>query len=135
MSTKRRNSETITALLSAAPAIVSDRDDEGSAHGREQPKVAKLVPPAGVIKVSDDDLDDSDLEAFEFAAEAPLVKPRRRREVEYQTVRINRPTAKVLRAQWLLARQQDPLLSYTEFSTIAVQSGLRALKEQRERGE
>jgi hypothetical protein len=134
MSTKRRNSETITALLSSAPAIVPDRD-RVSPQGREQPKVAELVRPAGVLDVPDDDLDDSDLEAFELAAEAPLVKPRRRRQVEYQTVRINRPTAKILRAQWLLARQQDPLLSYTEFSTIAVQSGLRALKEQRERGE
>lgn len=134
MSTKRRNSETITALLSSAPAIVPDRD-RVSAQGREQPKVATLTRPAGVVDIPDDDLDDSDLEAFELAAEAPLVKPRRRRQVEYQTVRINRPTAKVLRAQWLLARQQDPLLSYTEFSTIAVQSGLRALKEQRERGE
>jgi hypothetical protein len=134
MSTKRRNSETITALLSAAPAIVPDRD-RGSGQGREQPRVTALARPAGVTDVPDADLDDSDLEAFEFAAEAPLVKPRHRREVEYQTVRINRPTAKVLRAQWLLARQQDPLLSYTEFSTIAVQSGLRALKEQRERGE
>jgi hypothetical protein len=134
MSTKRRNSETITALLSAAPAIVPDRD-RVSAQAGEQPPVAKLRRPTGVPDVADDDLDDSDLEAFELAAEAPLVKPRRRRQVEYQTVRINRPTAKVLRAQWLLARQQDPLLSYTEFSTIAVQSGLRALKEQRERGE
>jgi hypothetical protein len=134
MTTKRRNSETITALLSAAPAIVPDRD-RGSAPAREQPKVAELVRPAGVVDVPPDDLDDSDLEAFELAAEAPLVKPRRRREVEYQTVRINRPTAKILRAQWLLARQQDPLLSYTEFSTITVQSGLRALKEQRDRGE
>jgi hypothetical protein len=134
MSTKRRNSETITALLSAAPAIVPDRD-RGSTQGREQPKVAELVRPAGVVDVPGDDFDDSDLEAFELVAEAPLVKPRRRREIEYQTVRINRPTAKILRAQWLLARQQDPLLSYTEFSTITVQSGLRALKEQRERGE
>jgi hypothetical protein len=134
MSTKRRNSETITALLSSAPAIVPDQD-RVSAQGQEQPKVTKLMRSAGVVDVPDDDLDDSDLEAFEFAAEAPLVKPRRRRQVEYQTVRINRPTAKILRAQWLLARQQDPLLSYTEFSTIAVQSGLRALKEQRERGE
>jgi hypothetical protein len=134
MSTKRRNSETITALLSAAPALVPDRE-EASAHGREQPTVTQLSPPAGVVTVPDADLDDSDLEAFELATETPLVKPRRRREVEYQTVRINRPTAKILRAQWLLARQQDPLLSYTEFSTIAVQSGLRALKEQRERGE
>jgi hypothetical protein len=134
MSTKRRNSETITALLSSAPAIVQDQD-RGSARGRELPKAAELVRPASVVDVPDADFDDSDLEAFELAAEAPLVKPRRRREVEYQTVRINRPTAKILRAQWLLARQQDPLLSYTEFSTIAVQSGLRALKEQREREE
>jgi hypothetical protein len=134
MSTKRRNSETITALLSSAPAIVPDHD-RGSAQGREQPKAAELARPASVVNAPDDDFDDSDLEAFELAAEAPLVKPRRRRQVEYQTVRINRPTAKILRAQWLLARQQDPLLSYTEFSTIAVQSGLRALKEQRARGE
>lgn len=134
MSTKRRNSETITALLSSAPAIVPDHD-QGSAQEREQPKAAELARPASVVNPPDDDFDDSDLEAFELAAEAPLVKPRRRRQVEYQTVRINRPTAKILRAQWLLARQQDPLLSYTEFSTIAVQSGLRALKEQRARGE
>jgi hypothetical protein len=123
MDAKRRSAETITALLSSAPPLV---EEQGS-----KPKPVVDQPPAP----DDGDLDDSDLEAFELQADAPLVRPRRRRQVDYQTVRINRPTAQVLRAQWLIARRQDPLLSYTEFSTIAVQSGLRALKEQRERGE
>lgn len=124
MDAKRRSAETITALLSTAPPLVQER---GS---KPKPPVVDQ-PPAP----DDGDLDDSDLEAFELQADAPLIRPRRRRQVDYQTVRINRPTAQVLRAQWLIARRQDPLLSYTEFSTIAVQSGLRALKEQRERGE
>ncbi|MGB6161771.1 MAG: hypothetical protein WBF75_04190 [Pseudonocardiaceae bacterium] len=124
MDAKRRSAETITALLSTAPPLVEER---GS---KPKPPVVDQ-PPAP----DDGDLDDSDLEAFELQADAPLIRPRRRRQVDYQTVRINRPTAQVLRAQWLIARRHDPLLSYTEFSTIAVQSGLRALKEQRERGE
>ena len=90
----------------------------------------QLPPPA-----EDGDFDDTDLESFDLPADAPLVRPRRREQKDYQTVRINRPTAKILRAQWLLARQIDPLMSYTEFSTIVVQRGLQALKAQRDRGE
>jgi len=86
-------------------------------------------PPAG------EEVEEDDLEAFEFEADAPIVKPRRRKQLDYQTVRINRPTARILRAQWLMARQADPLISYTEFATIVCQHGLRALKEQRQRGE
>ena len=96
---------------------------------------AEHIHPSQMPPVGEDELDDEDLEAFAFDTDAPLVRPRRREQKDYQTVRINRPTAKILRAQWLLARQIDPLMSYTEFSTIVVQQGLRALKEQRERGE
>ena len=92
---------------------------------------SQLPPPPA----DDGDFDDTDLESFELQADAPLVRPRRREQKDYQTVRINRPTAKILRAQWLLARQVDPLMSYTEFSTIVVQCGLQALKAQRDRGE
>ena len=122
--TRNRATETITAMLSSAPALTPVPQEE-SRGGNSRPAVNP--PSAG------GDYDDDDLEAFELAADAPLVKPRRRREPEYQTVRINRPTAKILRAQWLLARSIDPMISYTEFATVCVQHGLRALKEQRER--
>jgi len=124
VTTRNRSTETITALLSSAPALTPVPDDEGGKGGDDRP----VVDPPRV-----DDYDDDDLEAFELVADAPLVKPRRRREPEYQTVRINRPTAKILRAQWLRARSIDPMISYTEFATVCVQHGLRALKEQRER--
>lgn len=123
-----RRTETIAALLSAAPPIAEEkprqsRETAGSNNGQ-----SPASQPHGTPDV---DLDDTDLEAFTMAADAPLVRPRRRRAVDYQTVRINRPTAKVLRANWLVARQQDPLLSYTEFATIVTQRGLQTLAEER----
>ena len=124
VTTRNRSTETITALLSSAPALTPVPKDEGRDGGGNRPVA---TPPRA------DNYDDDDLEAFELVADAPLVKPRRRREPDYQTVRINRPTAKILRAQWLLARSIDPMISYTEFATVCVQHGLRALKEQRER--
>ena len=142
MSTKNRSAETVAALLSAAPAIVPDADPARTAGEQVDDAAAEVVRP--VVPAADhrahaeDDaaeLDDTDLEAFEFTADAPIVRPRRRRNPLYQTVRINRPTAAVLRAQWLLARKSDPLVTFTEFATIVCQHGLRALKEQRERGE
>lgn len=126
MTTRNRSTETITALLSSAPALTPVPDDEGRGGAGSNRPVAS--PPS-----RSDNYDEDDLEAFELVADAPLVKPRRRREPEYQTVRINRPTAKILRAQWLLARSIDPMISYTEFATVCVQHGLRALKEQRDR--
>ncbi len=87
--------------------------------------------------VTEEDLgewdDPDELERFEFEASAPIVRPRRRRDPQYQTLRINAPTAKIMRLQWKAARQIDPMVSFTEFSTVVVQAGLRALKEQRER--
>lgn len=124
MATRNRSTETITALLSSAPALTPVPDGQGRGGDHHRPVID---PPRA------EDYDDDDLEAFELVADAPLVKPRRRREPEYQTVRINRPTAKILRAQWLLARSIDPMISYTEFATVCVQHGLRALKEQRDR--
>lgn len=79
--------------------------------------------------------DPDELEHFEFRADAPLVRPRRRKQVDYQTLRINRQTAKIMRQVWLANRRVDPALSYTEFATVVCQNGLRAMKEQRERGE
>lgn len=108
---------TVAAMLSSAPALTPVPDSPRS------------VPRQPVVDRPADNLDDSDLEAFELEADAPLVRPRRRKNVEYQTVRINKPTARILRAQWLRARQVDPLLSYTEFSTIIVQTGLTALRD------
>jgi hypothetical protein len=40
-----------------------------------------------------------------------------------------------MRLQWQAARRIDPMLSFTEFATVVCQRGLRALKEDRERGE
>ncbi len=124
MTTRNRSTETITALLSSAPALTPVPEEERRGGADNRPVVN---PPRA------EDYDDDDLEAFELVVDAPLVKPRHRREPEYQTVRINRPTAKILRGQWLLARSIDPMISYTEFATVCVQHGLRALKELRER--
>jgi hypothetical protein len=153
MSGKKRSTDTIAAMLSSAPALVPVRDEPtaGPAESSPQPTAADhpsavMAPsplrPAAPVHPSqlpppaeDGDFDDTDLESFELQADAPLVRPRRREQKDYQTVRINRPTAKILRAQWLLARQVDPLMSYTEFSTIVVQRGLQALKAQRDRGD
>ena len=88
-----------------------------------------------VPTASDDDLDDTDLEAFELNTSAPLVKPRRRRQVDYQTLRIQKHTWRIMRDSWLRARQIDPLVTFVEFSTVVIQRGLQALKEDRERGE
>jgi len=143
MMTNKRSRDTIAAMLSSAPALV--REDEPEVTPTLQPgeevyeATAELVRPTHMAPVpepvDDGDFEDDDLEAFEFEASAPIVKPRRREVKDYQTVRINRPTARILRAQWLLARQVDPLVTFTEFSTVVAQHGLRALKEQRERGE
>lgn len=153
MSGKKRSTDTIAALLGSAPALAPVRDEpvDGPSESSPQSAAAELSPPvmapsplrpAASVHPSqlpppadDGDFDDTDLESFELQADAPLVRPRRREQKDYQTVRINRPTAKILRAQWLLARQVDPLMSYTEFSTIVVQCGLQALKAQRDRGE
>jgi len=68
---------------------------------------AEHIHPSQMPPVGEDELDDEDLEAFAFDADAPLVRPRRREQKDYQTVRINRPTAKILRAQWLLASKHS----------------------------
>lgn len=114
---------TVTSLLSTAPRMAPM--DEPT-----RPRRTADVPATGP---GGEDLDDTDLEAFDLPAGGPLVKPRRRRPVTYQTVRINRPTAQVLRAQWLIARRADPLLSYVEFATIVTQRGLQALADERRR--
>jgi hypothetical protein len=80
-----------------------------------------------------DTYDDVDLEAFELEVDRPLVKPRKRRQVDYQTVRLYRSTARILRQGWLKARERDVLLSFTEFATIVAQKGLTALAEERRR--
>lgn len=118
-----RRTDTIAALLSAAPPIV-----ESTPHDRNGNEADPQVS-----HIDDTDLDDSDLEDFHLEAGVPLVKPRRRRQVSYQTVRINKPTAQVLRQQWIVAKHVDPLLSYVEFATIVTQRGLQALAEERRR--
>ena len=136
MARDRRSTETITALLSSAPALTPVPDLEDSNSGSNPPvkRVDQPVtPPERPVVATDDGYDDVDLEAFELQVDQPLVRPRRRRQVDYQTVRINKPTARVLRQCWLAARQQDPLVSFTEFATIVTQRGLRALAEDRER--
>jgi hypothetical protein len=152
MSGKKRSTDTIAALLGSAPALAPVRDEpaDGPSESSPQPtaadhpstvmppsplRAAAPVHPSQLPPADDGDFDDTDLESFELQADAPLVRPRRREQKDYQTVRINRPTAKILRAQWLLARQVDPLMSYTEFSTIVVQRGLQALKAQHDRGD
>jgi hypothetical protein len=135
MARDRRSTETITALLSSAPALAAVEHEDpvviappkpetaaASANNRSQPAV-----------VESGDYDEIDLEAFELEVDRPLVRPRRRKEVDYQTVRINRPTARILRQQWLAARSIDPLVSFTEFATIVAQKGLRTLAEERKR--
>jgi hypothetical protein len=87
----------------------------------------------GSLQVDEADYDDVDLEAFELEVDRPLVKPRRRRQPDYQTVRLYRSTAKILRQQWIHARSADPLITFTEFSTLCMQYGLRALAEERRR--
>lgn len=76
-----------------------------------------------------------ELEAFDFDASAPLVRPRRRKQPDYQTVRLHRTTAQIMRQAWLASRKTDAAITYTEFSTLVCQHGLRALKEARERGD
>ena len=119
---------TVAAMLSGAPTLAPVADPPGRGAQPPAPR-----PAAPVADVDEDDLDDSDLEAFDLQVDRPLVRPRRRAAVDYQTVRINRPTAKILRQQWLMARRLDPLLSFTEFATIVAQKGLTALAEERRR--
>lgn len=136
MARDRRSTETITALLSSAPALtpVPELEDSNSGSNRPVKRVDRPVTsPERPVVAADDGYDHVDLEAFELQVDQPLVRPRRRRQVDYQTVRINKPTARVLRQCWLAARQQDPLVSFTEFATIVTQRGLRALAEDRER--
>ncbi len=154
MAPSRKSTETIAALLSTAPAL-APADDEparpshGFAPSNEVGKpvlsqvgggnLAVQSPEVPVtasdrpVAVSPDDYDEIDLEAFELEVDRPLVRPRRRREVDYQTVRINKPTARILRQCWLAARSIDPLVSFTEFATIVTQKGLRTLAEERSR--
>jgi hypothetical protein len=136
MARDRRSIETITAMLSSAPALTPVPDPEERAGGSNLPVKSPEVPltaPNRPVATSPDDYDEVDLEAFELEVDRPLVRPRRRKEVDYQTVRINRPTARILRQQWLAARSVDPLVSFTEFATIVAQKGLRALAEERKR--
>jgi hypothetical protein len=136
MARDRRSTETITALLSSAPALtpVPDLEDRHDGNNRPVKRVDQPgTSPERPVVATDDGYDDVDLEAFELQVDQPLVRPRRRRQVNYQTVRINKPTARILRQCWLAARQQDPLVSFTEFATIVTQRGLRALAEDRER--
>jgi hypothetical protein len=144
MARDRRSTETITALLSSAPALTPVVDAEERAGGTSRPVPGSNLPVApktagapaknpSSLQVDSNDYDEVDLEAFELDVDRPLVRPRRRKEVDYQTVRINRPTARILRQQWLAARSIDPLVSFTEFATIVAQKGLRALAEERKR--
>ena len=136
MARDRRSTETITALLSSAPALAPVPDAEERVGGSSLSVKTAEVPataPGRPVATSPDDYDEVDLEAFELEVNVPLVRPRRRKEVDYQTVRINRPTARILRQQWLAARSIDPLVSFTEFATIVAQKGLRALAEERRR--
>lgn len=77
--------------------------------------------------------DPEELKNFDFDPDAPLVRRRKRKPVEYPTLRIDTKTAKIMRQVWLANRRIDPALSFTEFATVCVQHGLRALKEQRDR--
>jgi hypothetical protein len=136
MARDRRSTETITALLSSAPALAPVPDAEERVGGSSlSVKIAEVpvTAPDRPVATSPDDYDEVDLEAFELEVNVPLVRPRRRKEVDYQTVRINRPTARILRQQWLAARSIDPLVSFTEFATIVAQKGLRTLAEERRR--
>jgi hypothetical protein len=104
-----------------------------SPTGRGTPSAAAPAAPPDPDAGEWDD--PAELERFEFDAAAPIVKPRRRRDPIYQTLRINSPTARIMRLQWQAARRIDPMVTFTEFATVVCQRGLRALKEDRERDE
>src|SRR5690349_8906734 len=110
MSGKKRSTDTIAALLGSAPALapVWDEPAEEPSESSQRPAVdhpsavrapsplrsaAPVQPDPSQLAVTDDgDFDDTDLESFDLPADGPLVRPRRREQKDYQTVRINRPT-------------------------------------------
>src|SRR5690242_15458530 len=102
MSTKKRSSDTIAALLGSAPALapVPDGPADRPATPPPAPEAAAELPapnrlrpaaalhPSQLPPVNDGEFDDTDLESFDLPADLPLVRPRRREQKDYQTVRI-----------------------------------------------
>lgn len=137
MASSRKQTDTLAALIGNPDYAPPPRQPEPQPHPETTQHVA--VPQAPQIRhyaePDTEEWDDPDeLENFDFDPAAPVVKPRKRRPVDYQTLRINAPTSKIMRQVWLANRRIDPALSYTEFATLVVQHGLRALKEERDRG-
>jgi hypothetical protein len=133
MADNKKQAGTLAALIGRTDLAPPPREPEPDL----QPQ-AVAVPQAPQIRryaePDTEEWDDPDeLENFDFDPAAPVVKPRKRRPVDYQTLRINAPTSKIMRQVWLANRRIDPALSYTEFATLVVQHGLRALKEERDR--
>jgi hypothetical protein len=144
MATKK-SKDTIAALLGSAPALSRSRTltaPTRSPRRSTSPGRAKHSPSGSCQPTCSPyrrwrttTSMTPTLEAFELNTSAPLVKPRRRRQVDYQTLRIQKHTWRIMRDSWLRARQIDPLVTFVEFSTVVIQRGLQALKEDRERGE
>lgn len=141
MADSKKQSSTLAALIGNADLAPPPRNPEPERSREPIPTQQVAVPQAPQIRRYAEPEPDAgewedpdELEAFDFDATAPVVKPRKRKPVDYQTLRINKPTAQIMRQVWLANRRIDPALSYTEFATVVVQHGLRALKEERERG-
>jgi hypothetical protein len=136
MPDSRKQSSTVAHLLGRSDLAPPPREPEP----RVEPTQHVAVPQAPQARRYAEPEPDTgeweepdELEHFDFDPAASVVKPRRRRPVDYQTLRINQPTSKIMRQVWLANRRIDPALSYTEFATLVVQRGLRGLKEDRGR--
>lgn len=137
----RRASDTIAAMLGNAPALVPTKHE---AVEEVTPGLGEKVYSAEAIEVrpshlqpaagpAADELDDVDPEIFDFETTAPLVRPRKRKSMDYQTVRLFRSTWQPLRQAWLMNRKVDSLISFTEFASVVCQRGLQSLKAEVER--
>ena len=137
MADSRKQSSTVAHLLGRSDLAPPPREPEPAPRVEPAPAQHVAVPQAPQIRryaePDAEEWEEDELEHFEFDPTASVVKPRKRRPVDYQTLRINQPTAKIMRQIWLANRRVDPALSYTEFATLVVQRGLRGLKEDRGR--
>lgn len=158
MAPRKRSASTIAAMLSSAPPLTPVTEDAPAPDADHTPVVvpdtvtpelqrgeevyettAVEVRPARLQPVEVNDPDEIDewgdpdeLKTFAFEAAAPLVRPRKRKAVDYQTLRIHKSTWQALRQAWLMARKVDPLVSFVEMSTLVVQKGMQALKAEME---
>lgn len=138
MADSKKQASTLAALTGRTDLAPPPREAEPALTHEPIPARQVAVPQAPQMRryaePEPGEWDEPDeLEHFDFDATTSVVKPRKRRPVDYQTLRINQPTSKIMRQVWLANRRIDPALSYTEFSTVVVQAGLRALKKERER--